>query len=40
MENRDDLKFRARSASRVILIGLVCNVLLMVLRLRWGTGEK
>ncbi|HOM96876.1 MAG TPA: cation diffusion facilitator family transporter [Acetomicrobium sp.] len=40
MENRDDLKFRARSASRVILIGLVCNVLLMVFKVVVGVRAK
>ena len=40
MENRDDLKFRARSASRVILIGLVCNVLLMVFKVTVGVRAK
>ena len=31
MEDRYDLKIRARYARRVISIGLVCNLLLMIL---------
>jgi len=40
MENRHDLKFRARNASKVILIGLVCNVFLMVFKIVVGVWAK
>ncbi|SDY01793.1 cation diffusion facilitator family transporter [Acetomicrobium thermoterrenum DSM 13490] len=40
MEDRYDLKIRARYARRVISIGLVCNLLLMIFKLTVGLWGK